>query len=149
MDRSRRGKGSNSQSLRLLRIGENVRHAISLVITRGDIQDTELAGVSVTVSEVRVSSDFRNAAIFVMPLGGINSDVVIEALNRNAAYIRGEMNKKVHMKFSPQLNFKLDESFDEASHIEALLRDPRVAQDLAASDEPEAGAESVAEDQDD
>lgn len=117
-------------SLRLLRVGENVRHAMSSILARGDVQDDDLASASVTVSEARVSPDLRNATIFVMPLGGDPEGKVVKALNRNAAFLRGEMSRIVHMKYMPRLKFTLDESFDEASHIEALLKDPRVAKDL-------------------
>jgi len=134
MDRSR-DKDSGGRSLRLLRVGENVRHAVSAILTRGDVQDPDLDGKSVTVSEVRVSPDLRNATIFVMPLGGDPKFVVTKALNKNSAHIRGELSKVVHMKYMPRLKFKLDESFDEASHIDALLRDEKVAADVAASDD--------------
>ena len=125
-DKNQRGGGG----LRLLRVGENVRHAISTILARGDVQDDDLAGKPVTVSEVRVSPDLRNATVFVMPLGGDPSAVITKALNRNSAFIRGGLAKMVHMKYMPRLKFKLDESFDEASHIDGLLRDPHVKQDL-------------------
>jgi len=145
MDRSR-DKGSGGPSLRLLRVGENVRHAISAILVRGDVHDPDLQKVSVTVSEVRVSPDLRNATIFVMPLGGDPEFVVTKALNKNSAFIRGQMSKVVHMKFSPRLKFKLDESFDEASHIGALLRDPKVAQDIAVpTDDEDANSDSQGE----
>ncbi|WP_417450383.1 30S ribosome-binding factor RbfA [Kordiimonas sp.] len=127
MSKSQHGKGP---SLRLLRVGENVRHAISAILSRGDVQDKDLETASVTVSEVRISPDLRNATVFVMPLGGDAEGVVTKALNKNAAFIRGEMSKVVHMKYMPRLKFIIDDSFDEASHIDALLRDPRVQRDL-------------------
>jgi ribosome-binding factor A len=117
----------------LLRVGENVRHAISSILTRGDVQDPDLAGRSVTVSEVRVSPDLRNATVFVMPLGGDKDGIVTKALNKNSTFLRGELSKIVHMKYMPRLIFKIDESFDEASHIDALLKNPKVQQDLKAS----------------
>ncbi|MCK0069302.1 MULTISPECIES: 30S ribosome-binding factor RbfA [Kordiimonas] len=122
--------GDGSPSLRLLRVGENVRHAISSILARGDVQDPDLETASVTVSEVRISPDLRNATVFVMPLGGDEDGKVTKALNKNSAFIRGQMSKVVHMKYMPRLKFKLDESFDEASHIDAILRDPRVQQDI-------------------
>ncbi|MBO6506245.1 MAG: 30S ribosome-binding factor RbfA [Kordiimonadaceae bacterium] len=138
---SKREHTSGGPSLRLLRVGENVRHAISAIMTRGDVQDPDLDGASITVSEVRVSPDLRNATVFVMPLGGDDQGTIIKALNRNSAYIRGEMSKVVHMKYMPRLKFKLDDSFDEASHIDALLKDPKVQRDIAAIDDtPEEGA---------
>ena len=137
---SKREHTTGGPSLRLLRVGENVRHAISAILTRGDVQDPDLERASVTVSEVRVSPDLRNATVFVMPLGGDADGVVTKALNKNSAFIRGEMSKLVHMKYMPRLKFKIDESFDEASHIDALLKDPKVQRDLAAEADPEEGA---------
>ena len=127
--------GSGGPSLRLLRVGENIRHAISTILMRGDVQDADLNGISVSVSEVRVSPDLRNATVFVMPLGGDPDTKITKALNRNSAHIRGLMSKMVHMKYMPRLKFLLDESFDEASHIETLLRDPRVSRDIDQPDE--------------
>lgn len=129
---SRREHTTGGPSLRLLRVGENVRHAISAILTRGDVQDPDLDGAPVTVSEVRVSPDLRNATVFVMPLGGDEGGVITKALNKNSAFIRGEMSKVVHMKYMPRLQFKIDESFDEASHIDALLKNPKVQRDLDA-----------------
>lgn len=127
--------GAGGPSLRLLRVGENVRHAISAILARGDVQDPDLERASVSVSEVRVSPDLRNATIFVMPLGGDADGVVTKALNKNAAFLRGAMAKIVNMKFNPKLNFKLDPSFAEASHIETLLKTPKVVEDLAKPDD--------------
>lgn len=132
-----KNRGRSGPSTRLLRVGENVRHALSTILARNEVQDEDLKGKSITVSEVRVSSDLRNATVFVMPLGGDPDLKVTKALNKNSAYIRGMMGHVVQMKFTPQLKFKLDESFDEASNIERLLKDPRVAADLAASDTDE------------
>lgn len=127
----REQSGSQGPSTRLLRVGENVRHAISAILARGDVQDPDLEGKSVTVSEVRVSPDLRNATVFVMPLGGDPKGIVTKALNKNTAFIRGVMSKSLHMKYMPRLKFKIDESFDEASHIDTLLKDPKVQRDLA------------------
>ncbi|GHF16349.1 ribosome-binding factor A [Kordiimonas sediminis] len=122
-------ESSGGPSLRLLRVGENIRHAISTVLSRGMVHDEALEGVSVTVSEVRVSPDLRNATVFIMPLGGDPKLVVTKALNTNSAFIRGQMSKMVHMKYMPKLRFKLDDSFDEATHIDQILRDPKVVRD--------------------
>ena len=132
MSRNKSRKGE--PSTRLLRVGESVRHVVSAVIARGDIQDEDLKGVSITVSEVRVSPDLRHAKAFVMALGGDTDDTVLKALNRNAAYIRGQMAKSLTMKYTPELKFLKDDSFDEASHIETLLKDPKVAKDLTTED---------------
>ncbi len=133
MNNSRKKAGSGP-SLRLLRVGENVRHAVATILTRGDIQDRDLANVSITVCEVRVSQDFRNATIFVMPLGGDPDLLVTKALNKNSSQIRSALSKMVTMKFLPRLKFKLDESFDEASKIEKILRSPQVQADINAPD---------------
>ncbi|MFC3050325.1 30S ribosome-binding factor RbfA [Kordiimonas pumila] len=128
---------SGAPSTRILRVGENVRHAIAMILARGDVQDPLLEKASITVSEARISPDLRNATIFVMPLGGDPSGETVKALNKHSAFIRGAMSRVVHMKYMPSLRFILDESFDEASHIDALLRDPKVARDLE-HDEDEA-----------
>lgn len=124
---------SGGASLRLLRVGENVRHAISAILTRGDVRDPDLHGKSVTVSEVRISNDLRNATVFVMPLGGDPGEVITKALNKNAAFFRGQMSKVLHMKFMPKLLFKIDDSFDQASHIDSILKNPKVRRDLESS----------------
>lgn len=124
-------------SVRLLRVGENVRHAIAAILARGEVQDPKLSSASITVSEARVSPDLRNATIFVMPLGGDPDGETVKALNKNSGFIRGQMSKSLHMKYMPRLSFKLDESFDEASHIDALLKDPKVQQDLKADQDEE------------
>ncbi len=128
------GKDDRGSSHRLLRVGENIRHALSEIFARGDIRDPALDGVSVTVTEVRCSPDLRNATIFVMPLGGVNEKDVVDALNRNRKYIRGQLSRMVSMKYLPQLTFTGDSSFGEADHIEQLLHSPHVAQDLNRDD---------------
>ncbi len=134
MSKSRSG-GNGSPNLRLLRVGENVRHAIAAILTRGEVRDPALENVSVTVSEVRVSGDLRNATIFVMPLGGDEDEAVTKALNKHSAFIRGQMSKVLNMKFMPELKFRLDKSYDEASRIESILRDPRVQKDIRSPSE--------------
>jgi ribosome-binding factor A len=118
----------------VLRVGENIRHALSDILSRGEIRDEALNDVSVTVTEVRCSPDLRNATIFVMPLGGIKEKEVVEALNANSKYIRGQLSKMVSMKYLPNLKFTADFSFGEADHIETLLKSDHVAQDLAKDD---------------
>ena len=117
-------------SQRQLRIGELIRHALSEIFLRSDIQDPDLVGVVLTVSEVRVSPDARNATVFAIPLGGEEQDQVIDALNRNNRHLRGELARSVHLKYIPSLTFQLDDSFDESSRVEQMLRSPKVAQDL-------------------
>lgn len=117
-------------SHRLLRVGENIRHALSEIFSRGEIRDPAVEGVSITVTEVRCSPDLRNATIFVMPLGGVHEHEVVDSLNRNGKYIRGQLSRMVNMKYLPKLKFTSDTSFGEADHIEQLLHSPHVAQDL-------------------
>lgn len=127
-------KDDRGPSHRLLRVGENIRHALSEIFARGEISDPALDGVSVTVTEVRCSPDLRKATIFVMPLGGGNEKDVAEGLNRNCKYIRGQLSRMVSMKYLPNLKFTSDSSFGEADHIEELLHSPHVAQDLGKED---------------
>ena len=134
MKKSGRGAADKSPSLKLLRVNENVRHAVSTIIARGEIQDPDLVGVSITVSEVRVSPDLRNAAVYIMPLGGVDQDIITKALNKASSFVRGRLSKMVRMKYLPKLDFRLDDSFDEASSIEKLLADPRVQRDVASDD---------------
>jgi ribosome-binding factor A len=108
-----------------------LRHALADVLRRGEIRDPDLAGVSVTVTQVKPSPDMRHATVFVEPLGGKNADVVVKALNRSKSYLRGEMGHLIELKFTPELRFVEDESFAEAEKIEALLKSERVARDLA------------------
>lgn len=121
---------SETRSVRLLRVGEQVRHALSDILMRGDVHDDVLASHAVSITEVRMSPDLRHATVFVKPLLGAEEDKVLAALKQHVRYLRGEVSKRVKMKFSAQLKFLADESFDEGSHIDALLRSPRVAQDL-------------------
>jgi ribosome-binding factor A len=123
---------SETRSVRLLRVGEQVRHVLSEVLMRGEVHDPVLAAHSVSVTEVRMSSDLRHATVFVKPLLGTDEGEVLAALKRNVKYLRGEVAKRVNLRFSAQLKFLPDESFDEATRIDALLRRPEVARDLGA-----------------
>jgi ribosome-binding factor A len=124
-----------TKSVRLLRVGEQVRHALSEVLMRGEVHDPVLASHSVSVTEVRMSPDLRHATVFVKPLLGADEADVLAALKSNVKYLRGEVAKRVKLKFSAQLKFLADESFDEASHIDSILRRPEVARDLGADSE--------------
>ena len=126
----RHNAAPESRSVRLLRVGEQVRHALSEILMRGDVHDETLASHSVSVTEVRMSPDLRHATVFVKPLLGADEEAVLTALRRNVRYLRGEVSKRVHTKFSAQLKFLPDDSFEEASHIDSILRDPKVARDL-------------------
>jgi len=111
------------------------------MLTRGDVHDPVLEGHLITVPEVRMSPDLRLATIYVMPLGGRDIKEVIEALERNKRYLRGEIAHRVNLKFAPDVRFRADERFDEAERIEKLLRAPAVARDLKREDGQEGGDE--------
>jgi ribosome-binding factor A len=118
------------KSVRTLRVGEQVRHILSEVLQRGDVHDATLASHMVSVTEVRMSPDLRHATVFVKPLLGKDEDAVLKALRTNTAYLQREVATRVKMKYAAKLKFLADESFDEGSHIDALLRAPEVARDL-------------------
>lgn len=120
----------SAPSQRQLRVGELVRHKLSEMLTRGDIHDDVLASHVVTVPEVRLSPDLKLATAYVIPLGGTDTDEVLEALNRHKKYIRGEIAHAVGLKFAPELRFRRDETFDEASRIDELLSNPQVRHDV-------------------
>lgn len=117
-------------SQRQLRAGELVRHALVEIFREEEINDPVLAGVSVTVTEVRVGPDLRHAQVFVEPLGGENAGEVVKALNRHAKFVRGHLGRMIDLRFTPDLHFRHDESFDEAARMAKLFEDPRVRQDL-------------------
>ncbi|WP_109357321.1 30S ribosome-binding factor RbfA [Sphingorhabdus sp. EL138] len=118
------------RSVRLLRVGEQVRHILSELLMRGEVHDELLTATSVSVTEVRMSPDLRHATVFVKPLLGANEADVLKALKTNTAYFQKEVASRVKMKYAARLKFLADESFDEAAHIENLLSNPKVAQDL-------------------
>jgi len=122
---------SQSPSHRLERVGEIVRHALSDILARGEIPDPALDRAPVTIPSVRMSSDLRLATIRVMPLGGRGAISALEALNRHKRELRTLVARRVNLKFAPELRFQLDSSFDAHSRIDALLRSPAVARDLA------------------
>ena len=118
-------------SQRQLRVGETVRHAVADILSQGNVQDPDLEGHIITVPEVRMSPDLKLATVYVMPLGGRDVDVVIAALDRNKKFLRGEIARRVNLKFAPDVRFRADERFDEAERIEKLLRTPAVQRDIA------------------
>lgn len=121
---------SGERSVRTLRVGEQVRHILSEVLQRGDVHDETLASHVVSITEVRMSPDLRHATVFVKPLLGKDEEAVLKALRTNTAYLQREVATRVKMKYAARLKFLADESFDEGSHIDALLRKPEVARDL-------------------
>lgn len=130
MSRHRNSAHEIGPSQRQLRVGEMLRHAISEILSRGEIRDPDLEGISVTVTQVKPSPDMRHAMIFCEPLGGRNAERVIAALNRHRGFIRGQMGHMITMKFTPELRFVEDKSFAEAQKIETLLKSERVQRDL-------------------
>ena len=122
-------------SVRVLRVGEQLRHILSDILARGDVHDDVLTKQPVSVTEVRMSPDLRHATVFIKPLLGKDEEAVLKALRTNTAYLQKSVAAKVRMKYAAKLKFLADESFDEASHIDALLRDPKVARDIGGSAE--------------
>jgi len=118
------------QSVRVLKVGERVRHILSELLSRQEVHDDVLTARSVSVTEVRMSPDLRNAVTYVKPLLGEEEAVVIKALRTHTAFFQREVAKRLGLKFAPKLTFRGDESFDEAERIEKLLRDPKVTRDL-------------------
>jgi ribosome-binding factor A len=124
-----------NRSVRLLKVGEQVRHVLSDILSRGDVHDETLAKHLVSVTEVRMSPDLRHATVFVKPLLGKDEDVVLKALRTNTAYLQREVASRVNTKYAAKLKFLADESFDEGSRVDQLLRNPHVARDLGDEDE--------------
>jgi ribosome-binding factor A len=117
-------------SVRQLRVGEMIRHAMADILARGELEDDDLRGKHITVTEVKLSPDLRHATVYALPFGGDEGGTVIKALGRHARFLRGELSRRVELKYMPDLTFRLDESFDEADRIDALLRSPAVSRDL-------------------
>lgn len=123
-------KDPQEKSVRTLRVGEQVRHVLSEILQRGDVHDDVLARHMVSITEVRMSPDLRHATVFVKPLLGKDEEAVLKALRTNTAYLQREVAHRIKMKYAAKLKFLADESFDEGSHIDQLLRRPEVARDL-------------------
>ncbi len=126
---------SKPPSQRQLRVGEEIRHALVRVLDRGDLRDPRLCEANVTITQVEVSPDLQNATAFVVPLGGNQSDEIVQALNRAAGYLRGQLGREVQLRHTPRLGFEPDHSFDRADEVERLLSSPRVRRDLARAEE--------------
>jgi ribosome-binding factor A len=121
---------AEEHSVRLLRVGERVRHVLAEILTRQQVHDETLSAHTVSVTEVRMTPDLRNATVYVKPLLGADEEAVIDALRKNTAYLQREVAKRLGLKFAARLSFRADESFEEAGRIDALLADPRVKRDL-------------------
>ena len=129
----RRNETTEGKSVRPLRVGEQVRHILSEILMRGDVHDDVLASHSVSVTEVRMSPDLRHATVFVKPLLGADEAEVLKALRTHTAFLQRSVATRVNLKYAAKLKFVADESFDEGSHIDRILRDPKVARDLEDS----------------
>jgi ribosome-binding factor A len=131
MSRHHHRDQSVGASQRQLRVGELIRHELAAMLTRGEVHDPVIQTHMITVPEVRMSADLRLATIYIMPLGGRDEKEVLDAFERNKRYMRGEIARRVNLKFAPEIRFRMDERFDEAERIEKLLRTPVVQRDLA------------------
>jgi ribosome-binding factor A len=130
MSRHHHRDQSVGASQRQLRVGELIRHELAAMLTRGEVHDPVIETHMITVPEVRMTADLRLATIYIMPLGGRDEKEVLDALERNKRYMRGEIARRVNLKFAPEIRFRIDERFDEAERIEKLLRTPVVQRDL-------------------
>lgn len=118
----------------MLRVGELIRHAVAQLLSRGQISDSTLDAHVVTVSRVKMSPDLKLATIYVMPLGGKDEPHVLAALDRHRRYLRGEIAHQINLKFAPEIRFRIDDSFDAVSRIDAILNSEQVKRDLEPSD---------------
>ncbi|MDP9196553.1 MAG: 30S ribosome-binding factor RbfA [Pseudomonadota bacterium] len=134
-------RDTRGPSQRQLRVGEELRHALSALLRKGDFRDPALHDLNVTVNEVRISPDLKNATAFVIPLGGKGTDEAVKALNRAAPFMRSQLARAVRLQYVPQLSFEADRSMDEVSRIDSLLRRPEVQKDLRNTPAPEEGEE--------
>ena len=128
--KSHRDSSAPGGSQRQLRVGELVRHAVAEMLTRGDVHDPVIEGHLITVPEVRMTGDLRLATVYLMPLGGRDASEVLAAFDRHKKFLRGEIARRINLKFAPDIRFRIDERFAEAERIEKLLRSPEVARDL-------------------
>lgn len=124
-------------SQRQLRVGELVRHALAEMLTRGDVHDPVIEAHMITIPEVRVTPDLRLATIYVMPMGGRDTEEVLAAFERHKKYLRAEIAHRINLKFAPDIRFRIDDRFAEAERIDKLLRSPDVMRDLSNSEDSE------------
>jgi ribosome-binding factor A len=137
---ARQSPSPETRNVRLLKVGEQVRHILSDLLTRQQVHDDVLSGHSVSITEVRMSADLRYASVFAKSLLGSDDEAVLKALRTHTAFFQREVAQRLKLKYAAKLKFVADESFDEASRIERLLADPRVARDLARDGEDDAEA---------
>jgi ribosome-binding factor A len=119
----------------MLRVGELVRHALADMFQRGDVEDDALHGAVITVPEVRMTPDLKIANAYIMPLGGQHAPEIVAALNRHRKFVRGRVAPQINMKFAPEVRFHVDDTFEEASRIDSLLRSDKVQRDLGDDDD--------------
>lgn len=132
---------TEQQSVRVLKVGERVRHILSELLARGEVHDDVVTAAHISVTEVRMTPDLRHATAYVKPLLGASDEEVVKSLRQNTAFLQREVAQRLGLKFAPKLKFRKDESFAEADRIEALLRDPKVLRDLDDEDEAGEGAD--------
>ncbi|PZA11054.1 30S ribosome-binding factor RbfA [Rhodopseudomonas palustris] len=130
MSRDHQKSAPPGGSTRSLRVGELIRHAVAEILSQGGVHDPVLESHLVTVPEVRMSPDLKLATVYVMPLGGRDEKLVLDALEHHKRFLRGEIAHRVNLKFAPELRFRIDERFAEAERIDKLLRSPAVQKDL-------------------
>jgi ribosome-binding factor A len=123
-------RDGHTASQRQLRVGEEIRHVLAQVLARGELRDPDLVGRTITVTEVRISPDLKNATAFVVPLNGEHAAEVMKGLKRCATYLRSAVGHEIRLRAVPRLSFQLDESFDQAQHIDEILHRPEVLRDL-------------------
>jgi ribosome-binding factor A len=126
---------AGARSQRQLRVGEEMRHALARLLRPGELHDPTLFDANVTVTEVRISPDLRNATAFVMPLGGGKAADILAALRRSTPYLKSQIARAVRLRYVPNLTFQLDSAFDSAERISSLLHSEAVERDLQAKDE--------------
>ncbi|MCR6670964.1 30S ribosome-binding factor RbfA [Devosia ginsengisoli] len=124
-------------SQRMLRVGELVRHALAAMFARGEIEDDALRGAVITVPEVRMTPDLKIANAYIMPLGGLHAEEIVAALNRHRKFVRGRVAPQINMKYAPEIRFYVDDTFEEASRIDSILRSDKVQRDLDNDDDGE------------
>jgi ribosome-binding factor A len=130
---------AKAPSQRQLRVGEQLRQTLAQILARGELRDPELAEANVTVTQVRISPDMKAATAYVLPFADGTPEDLAAALNRAAGYFRGQLGREVDLKYTPELRFAPDRSFDEAARVDQLLRKPRVRQDLAGDPDAPGG----------
>jgi ribosome-binding factor A len=126
----KRHPSNKGPTQRQLRVGEMIRHAFAEILMRSEIVDPEFDGHNITITEVRVSPDLRNATVYALPFGSGNPETLKAALMRHQRFLRGELAKRVDLKYMPNLSFQIDETFDKVERIDAILRSPEVRRDL-------------------